>query len=143
MTTPCWLFGMPFDIATLEQVRSRIFAAVDDRQQLIFATPNVNFLSRASSDHRFREDLLRVGLSLADGMPIVWMGRLLGAPIAERIAGSDLLESLIIEPGPRPVRVFFFGGVRGAADAAMQAVNEAGAGGGRRLRGVVSGLRRC
>lgn len=124
MTTPCWLFGVPFDVATLEQVRARIFAAVSEREQLIFTTPNVNFLARANSDSRFREDILRAKLSLADGMPIVWMGRLLGIPFSERIAGSDLLESLIVEPGPRPLRVFFFGGVKGAAEAAMQAVNE-------------------
>lgn len=128
MTQPVWLPGLPFDVATLDEVRARIFAATQAREQLVFATPNVSFLAQASRDARFRDDILRTGLSLPDGMPLVWLGRLLGIPFPERVAGSDLLESLITDPGPRPLRTYFFGGERDAATAAMQAVNQRGGG---------------
>jgi N-acetylglucosaminyldiphosphoundecaprenol N-acetyl-beta-D-mannosaminyltransferase len=123
VTGPYWLFGLPFDLLTLKQARDRIFAAANGRQQLVFATPNVSFLAQASRDTRFRDDILRADMSLADGMPIIWLGSLLGVPFTERVAGSDLLESLIAEPGPRPLRLFFFGGNPGAAAAALMAVN--------------------
>ncbi|MEO6081347.1 MAG: WecB/TagA/CpsF family glycosyltransferase [Steroidobacteraceae bacterium] len=128
MTTPYWLLGAPFDAITLSDIRDKVFAAADSREQLIFATPNVHFLTQASWDPRFREDILRTGLSLVDGMPVVWLGVLLGVPFGGRVAGSDLLESLIVEPGPRPLRVFFFGGEEGAAEAAVQAVQTRGGG---------------
>lgn len=123
MRAPYWLLGLPFDAVTLEQAKSEITAAAEGGEQLVFATPNVNFLAQAGRDSRFREDVLRAGLSLADGMPVIWLGRLLGIPFPGRVAGSDLLESLIADAGPRPLRVFFFGGDEGAAEAAMQAVN--------------------
>lgn len=123
MRAPYWLLGLPFDAVTLEQAKSEITAASEGEGQLVFATPNVSFLAQAERDGRFREDVLRTGLSLADGMPVIWLGRLLGVPFPGRVAGSDLLESLITDAGPRPLRVFFFGGDEGAAEAAMQAVN--------------------
>lgn len=128
MTTPYWLLGIPFDVVNLSQVRAKIFAAADSQQQLIFATPNVSFLAQADRDTRFREDILHTGLSLADGMPVVWLGRLLGVPFTERVAGSDVLQSLIVDAGPRRLRVFFFGGDKGVAEEAMQAVNRHGGG---------------
>jgi len=128
MTSVHWLLGLPFDALGLEGARSRIFAAVESRGQLVFATPNVNFLAMAHRDPRFREDVLRTDLSLADGKPVVWLGRLLGIPFVERVAGSDLIESLMHEPGPRPLKVYFFGGEEGAAAAASAALNRKGGG---------------
>lgn len=128
MSTPCWLLGLPFDVTTLPEVRQRIFAAADSREQLIFATPNVNFVAQAARDPQFRSDVLHADLSLVDGMPVVWLGRLLNIPFGSRIAGSDLLESLITDPGPRPLRVFYFGGEAGAADEALHATNRRGGG---------------
>lgn len=128
MSTPYWLFGLPFDVTTLDEVRRMIFAAADSRQQLIFATPNVNFTAQAHRDQRFRDDVLRTGLSLADGMPVVWLGRMLKVPFTGRVAGSDLLDSLITAPGPRRLRVYFFGGEQGAAEQAMLAANRRGGG---------------
>lgn len=123
MTTPYWLYGLPFDIITLDQLRSRIFAAADSREQLIFATSNTSFLAQADRDPRFRDDILHAKLNVPDGMPVVWLGRVMGVPFAARVTGSDLLASLISVPGPRPLRVFFFGGEEGAAEAALHAVN--------------------
>jgi len=128
MTTVHWLLGLPFDALTVEDARNRLFAAVEGRRQLVFATPNVNFLAQAHRDARFRQDILRTDLSLADGRPIVWLGRLLGIPFVERVAGSDLIESLIREPGLRPLRVYFFGGEEGVAAAASAALNRQGGG---------------
>ena len=135
MTSVHWLLGLPFDALSLEGARSRIFAAVESRRQLVFATPNVNFLALAHRDPRFREDVLRTDLSLADGRPVVWLGRLLGIPFVERVAGSDLIESLINEPGPRVLKTYFFGGEEGAAAAASAALN--------RRKGGLAGVGFC
>ena len=51
-------------------------------------------------------------LSVADGMPLVWLGRLLGIPLAERVAGSTLFERLRAD-AEQPLSVYFFGGPRG------------------------------
>ncbi|MEM7755599.1 MAG: WecB/TagA/CpsF family glycosyltransferase, partial [Planctomycetota bacterium] len=59
-------------------------------------------------------------LSLADGAPVVWLARQLGMPLKERVAGSDLFD-LLRKSDPTlspPIRVFFFGGREGSAQAA-------------------------
>jgi N-acetylglucosaminyldiphosphoundecaprenol N-acetyl-beta-D-mannosaminyltransferase len=68
-------------------------------------------------------------LCTADGMPIVWIARLMGLPIRSRIAGSDIFEALKRrQRGGRRLKVFLFGGGAGVATAAAEAMNSGGSG---------------
>lgn len=59
-----------------------------------------------------------------DGMPIVWIARVLGVPIKNRIAGSDIFDALKTEHDfANPLKVFLFGGPEGVAAAACRALN--------------------
>jgi N-acetylglucosaminyldiphosphoundecaprenol N-acetyl-beta-D-mannosaminyltransferase len=118
-----WLLGLPFDAVDLEQAIVRIDAAVAARDRLIFATPNVNFIAMAARRAEFREDVLRTNLSLVDGMPLVWIGRILGIPFRQRVAGSTLVERLLARDRSSRVRLYLFGGEPGAAEAAGRRIN--------------------
>ena len=62
-------------------------------------------------------------------MPIVWIARLLGLPIENRVSGSDLFEELrTAERGARPLTVFWFGGAAGVAAVAAEKINGKSAG---------------
>jgi N-acetylglucosaminyldiphosphoundecaprenol N-acetyl-beta-D-mannosaminyltransferase len=88
------------------------------------STPNLNFLVTSRTDPEFRESLLVSDLCPADGMPIVWLARLLGVPLKERIAGSDIFEALkSARPGTGRLSVFLFGGEEGVGAAACQKLN--------------------
>ena len=113
-----WLLGVPLDPISLATAMRKIDTALTARRRLVIATLNVNFLSLASRDPDFRECLLKVELSVVDGMPLVWLGRLLGIPGLTRVAGSTLVERLRRRNSGRQVRTFFFGGDEGVADAA-------------------------
>jgi N-acetylglucosaminyldiphosphoundecaprenol N-acetyl-beta-D-mannosaminyltransferase len=115
-----WLLGLPFDCITLPQAAGLLSEAAERRTRLLFATPNVNFVAEASRDLEFRDAILRTDLALVDGMPLVWMGRLLGVPFPERVAGSALTELLARRTTGKPLRVFFFGGEIGAAEGAAR-----------------------
>ena len=56
-------------------------------------------------------------------MPIVWLGRLLGVPMKERVAGADLFDLLKHTRLSEPLKVFFFGGAEGVAAAAAANIN--------------------
>jgi N-acetylglucosaminyldiphosphoundecaprenol N-acetyl-beta-D-mannosaminyltransferase len=60
-------------------------------------------------------------LSLPDGVPIIWIARLLGAPIRQRIPGSDIFAAA--KDLPRRLTVFLFGGKAGVAEAACKSLN--------------------
>jgi N-acetylglucosaminyldiphosphoundecaprenol N-acetyl-beta-D-mannosaminyltransferase len=119
------VLGLPIDCVTLAEAVLRVETSARDRRRLNFVTPNVNILVRSLRDPDARRQILDADLSLADGAPVVALARLLGAPLRERAAGSDLFEALRQRPGfhGRRLKVFFFGGRDGAGEAACHRLN--------------------
>lgn len=116
------LLGLPFDAVNLPVALQRIRTAASNRTPCFFSTPNLNFLIASQSDTAFRDSVINSDLSVADGMPIVWIARMLGIPIRERVAGSDLFEQLRANSSAR-LSVYFFGGVEGVAEIACRHLN--------------------
>lgn len=132
--------GLPFDEVTTADAVDRLCIAMHARQRLFFSTPNLNFLVMAQEDGAFRQSVLASDLSLADGMPVVWLGRLQGTPLPERVAGSTVFEQLRAGAGQgvlgRPIKVYFFGGPPGVAEKACSVLNAEHAAGRGQMLGV-------
>src|SRR4051812_3004369 len=71
------VLGLPFDAVTMTQTVARVRQAALTNKRCFISTPNLNFLIAARSDTAFRDSVLNSDLSLADGMPLIWMARLL------------------------------------------------------------------
>jgi len=103
------LLGIPFhdiDIAgVLKQVRQFIANGVP--RQICLG--NAYTVSLCWKDLELRKVLDDADLVLADGMSIVWGGRLIGVNLPCRIAGPDLTESLCTLAEQSGYRVFFLG----------------------------------
>src|SRR5436190_1936302 len=121
------VLGLPFDPVTLAEAVERVRADAFAGRRCWIATPNLNFAIAARHDAGFRRSVLQSDLSLADGMPLVWMARALGVPLPGRVAGSDLFEALQAHPGP-PLRLYLFGGPPGVAAHAADKINARGGG---------------
>lgn len=121
----CLVLGLPFDIVDLNGAEVRLREAVATRTRLFISTPNTNFVVAARRDSAFRDSVLHSDLSLMDGTPLVWVARLMGVPIPERVSGSDLFERLNA-PGAPPLSVYFFGGPPGVAARAATRLNARG-----------------
>ena len=78
-------------------------------------TPNVDHVVGADSDDEFCEAYRTASLSLVDGQPLVWASWLLGAPLPEKISGSDLALPLLERAARAGWRVFLLGGAEGVA----------------------------
>jgi N-acetylglucosaminyldiphosphoundecaprenol N-acetyl-beta-D-mannosaminyltransferase len=113
------LLGLPIDAVNLATAEQRIRAAAASRVPCFLSTPNVSFLIGCQSDDAFRNSIINSDLSVADGMPLVWLARLTGIPLRERVAGSTLFDTLRYGPGER-LSVYFFGGPDGVAEAAWR-----------------------
>src|SRR3989442_1875902 len=59
-------------------------------------------------DEQLRQILNRSLLTLPDGMPTVWVGRLKGMPV-RRVTAPDFLEAVMRDPRARGLRHFFYG----------------------------------
>jgi N-acetylglucosaminyldiphosphoundecaprenol N-acetyl-beta-D-mannosaminyltransferase len=118
------ILGTTIDVVDLNRALGRIEAAASRSSPFFLSTPNLNFLVQALADPDFRESLLQSDLCPPDGMPIVWVGRLLGIPIKNRVAGADILNALkLVSRSERQLKMFLFGGPNGIAAAAARAFN--------------------
>jgi N-acetylglucosaminyldiphosphoundecaprenol N-acetyl-beta-D-mannosaminyltransferase len=105
--------------------------ALDVVEQLVRAgeggavfTPNVDHIMIAHEDERMRAAYARVDLSLADGVPVLWAGRMLGSPLPEKVSGSDFTPSVLARAAQRGWRVYFLGGPPGVAEIARDRLLE-------------------
>lgn len=116
------LLGLPFDAIDIEKAMDEVVIAGQSGKRCFLSTPNLNWLIACQRDEEFRNSVLQSDLSLADGMPLIWLSRLLGLSLRQRVPGSDLFQRL----RQRPISVFFFGGPTGLAGQACQAINQSG-----------------
>ncbi|MGA9377413.1 MAG: WecB/TagA/CpsF family glycosyltransferase [Phormidium sp.] len=70
---------------------------------------NVHMLVEAYQNSSFATVLQQADLVTPDGMPLVWMLRLLGARKQDRVAGLDVLQTLCQQTTKAGVKVFFLG----------------------------------
>ena len=117
------ILGLPIDAATVNQAVTIIEQAASARRRILVSTPNLNFLVSCLADEPFRDSVIFSDLSIVDGQPLVWAGRLSGAAIPERVAGATVFERLR-QKSAGSITVYFFGGPEGAAAQAMRNMNQ-------------------
>lgn len=70
---------------------------------------NAYTLSIATKDHEFAAVLERGDLNLPDGMPLVWIARRLGLPLADRAYGPDVMANVLDRGREEGVRHYLYG----------------------------------
>ena len=86
------------------------------RHQIV--TVNTDFVRLADRSPEYREVLNRADLAVPDGMPLVWLSRLTGDPLVERVAGIELVEELCRLGAQEGVGLFLLGARPGVAERA-------------------------
>jgi N-acetylglucosaminyldiphosphoundecaprenol N-acetyl-beta-D-mannosaminyltransferase len=118
------LFGMPISRATMQETIERVLEWCDQPRVgacRYLVTPNVDHAVLFQHRGDLRAAYADASLVLADGVPIVLASRLLGRPLPERVAGSDLIPCLFASTNAR-LRVYLLGAAPGVADAAARRI---------------------
>lgn len=89
-----------------------------------FITANLHYARLSAKIEALQAVNARAAFIVADGMPLVWMSRLLGRPLPERITGADLVWSICELAASKGYRVFLLGGAPGVAEMAGQRLKE-------------------
>ncbi len=118
------LLGVPFHDVTTEETLAWIDYLVAARSPAYFATANLDFAAQACGDVELQRILVEARLVLCDGMPLVWASRFEGAPLRERVAGSDLVPTLAEHAEQRGYRIFLLGGDPVALETAAKRLAE-------------------
>ncbi len=109
------IWGLPLARLGLRQTVDAVGLLVERRRPSLFITANLQYAMLSSHDPRLAAVNRTAAFLVADGMPMVWYSRLVGRPLPERVAGSDLIYALCHRAAQRGHRVFFLGGQPGAA----------------------------
>ena len=115
------LFDVGFDAIGLAEASARVLAWAGERKNRIVVTPNVDHVVMISERPELLPVYNQADLVLADGQPLIWAARVLGSPLPERVAGSDLFPRLLRDARSfQGLRLFLFGGMDGVAELAAR-----------------------
>ncbi len=103
------VLGVPFHNVTMDETVALIEEQIREGGFHQVATANVDFLKNAMQDQRMRHILCSCEMVVPDGMPIVWMSRIIGTPLKERVSGIDLVERLADVSSRRGYGIFLLG----------------------------------
>jgi N-acetylglucosaminyldiphosphoundecaprenol N-acetyl-beta-D-mannosaminyltransferase len=103
------VLGTPVDRLDMDQSLRRCVQAIESGEYLQHVVVNVAKLVALQDDESLREIVHGCALINADGQGVVWASRLLGDPLPERVAGIDLMFSLLTAAERRGFRVYVLG----------------------------------
>ncbi|MBX2859977.1 MAG: WecB/TagA/CpsF family glycosyltransferase [Vampirovibrio sp.] len=112
------LYGLPIAVMTYDQVLSYLSQAIETRKKTFCVTLNLDILRLACQ----RRDVYRIIQSsdfiFADGMPLVWLSKLMKRPLPQRVPGCDMVHDLCRVSAKQGHKIFFLGAAPGVADKA-------------------------
>jgi len=103
------LLGHRVDRLRLDETADRCREAVLRKERIHHVSLNAAKVVSARKDRRLAQVIDTADLVSADGQPLVWVSRLLGAPLPERVTGIDLMLKLLELAEAERFRVFFLG----------------------------------
>jgi N-acetylglucosaminyldiphosphoundecaprenol N-acetyl-beta-D-mannosaminyltransferase len=123
--------GIPVDNLSLRQAIDRIINMAKNRDgnTNLVSTLNVDFLVNSlgwAFTRPRHPELLNVlrnsALVTADGFPILWLSKIAGTPLRQRVTGSDMTPELARRAARENLSLFLLGGGEGAAAAAAKSL---------------------
>jgi N-acetylglucosaminyldiphosphoundecaprenol N-acetyl-beta-D-mannosaminyltransferase len=110
------VLGVGVHAIDMKQAVAEIDDAVRHRRKGYVCVTGVHGVMEAQSDSEFKEILNNSFLTMPDGMPTVWVGRLQGFRQMDRVYGPDLMLEICRLSEERGYTHFFFGGNEGVAE---------------------------
>ncbi len=80
---------------SLAQALTHILALIESGHGGYVVTPNVDHVCLVEHDDELRRVYANASLVLTDGKPLVWMARLAGRSVPEKVSGSDVTVPLL------------------------------------------------
>ena len=112
------ILGVQIDPVTLDQALERGQAFLGDPGFHYVVTPNPEFILTARKDPEFRRVLNEAGMSLPDGIGVVYAAKILGTPLNGRVPGIEFAQGLMGRMAGTGKKLFLLGAKPGVAEKA-------------------------
>jgi len=121
---PIAVLGLPLDSLTADGAIDAIETLIQSGGTHQIATANIDFWLNSLSDRHLHRIIAGCSLVLADGMPLVWVSKLLGCPLPQRVTGVDLVPRLAALSASKGYGIYLFGGKGNVAERAKALLEE-------------------
>jgi len=118
------LFGVEIDNLTRQETIEKIDEFIRSGWPHRHVVINVNKVVMANKYPQLQQIINKSDLVNVDGMPIVWISRLLGKPLKERVAGIDLFFDLLKRADEKKYKIFLLGAVDESLSKAIEILKE-------------------
>lgn len=110
------ILGVEVSTVDMADALSEISGWIDRGDRRYVCVTGVHGVMESQTDSDLRAIHNASGLTVPDGMPLVWMGRMAGAPDMERVCGPDLTLELCELAAERGWKSYFYGGADGVPE---------------------------
>ncbi|MCX6561924.1 MAG: WecB/TagA/CpsF family glycosyltransferase [Candidatus Aminicenantes bacterium] len=116
----CRLFGLDIDNLSMGETLTAVERLVRTGRPGLVVTPNAQHISVLRRDAEFRAAYAGADVIVADGLPLIWLSRLIRCPLKERVAGADILPAFAAVAARKGYRLAFLGAAPGIAARAAE-----------------------
>ena len=114
------VLGIKIDNYDLPEALARVEEIIADRKPMYYGAINLNQIVLYKENERFRSITDQAGLLTVDGQPVMWIAKLLGTPIKQKLTGPYFMQEVCRVAGERGYKVFLLGGAPGSAEIAAE-----------------------
>jgi N-acetylglucosaminyldiphosphoundecaprenol N-acetyl-beta-D-mannosaminyltransferase len=116
------VLGIGVSSINLDDAVATVERWIAERSQNYVCVSGVHGVMLSRQDTKLRGIHNAAGMVTPDGMPLVWLSRLLGSRRTERVYGPDLMRKLTAVSARRGYRQFYYGGADGVAEQLRQSL---------------------
>ena len=109
MTNRIKVLGINIDPLTMRETVDAVEQYVLGKRALHLMGVNADKINQCHTDEKIKKIVNDSGIINADGASVVLASKFLGTPVPERVAGIDLMQSLLELSNNKGYSVYFFG----------------------------------
>jgi N-acetylglucosaminyldiphosphoundecaprenol N-acetyl-beta-D-mannosaminyltransferase len=109
------VLGVNVSVINMQDAIAAVEAWIASRSRTYVCITGAHGVIESQTDAELRGIHNRAGLVTPDGMPLVWVSRLLGHRRTSRVYGPDLMRALTAVSATKGYRQFYYGGNDGVA----------------------------
>lgn len=107
--------NIEIDNLSMQESIDYIDKLIQNKKPSYLVTPNVDHIVKLEKDKEFMEVYDNADLILTDGMPLIWISKILKTPIKEKVSGSDIFPEICKLAVKKDYSIFLLGAAEGVA----------------------------
>ena len=103
------ILNTKIDVLNVYETIELVEKYVNNKEPLHLMGVNADKINELNQNERLKQIVNSCGIINADGVSVVWASKCLGTPLPERVAGVDLMQSLVKLSSEKGYSVYFLG----------------------------------